>query len=266
MGHRSGLLRHSGVVCRYCETGGRERSWRACWSTSVDLEVGGTSADRSGHQQAVGSAGPAKIKGVPDLGLDGDVISLAERRRQRATIVAVAGFAAAAAFALLWMRDRSTVTEIEDRLSLEVKHRQDDAAALRQEFVGELADKDRALSALEARYGTLRTANLKLATVSNKAGATAKIFIDPEKNRWLVLAFELPPAADDKDYQLWFVPTDGSAPISAGLLEVGPDGVLGASPTLPPDLGTIKAAISLEPKGGSKQPTMEQIQMIGDLI
>jgi hypothetical protein len=195
-----------------------------------------------------------------------EIISLTERRRQRATIIAVIGFSAAAAFSVLWMRERSSVTEIKDQLALEVRDRQNDAAALRQEFVAELADKNRAISALEARYGTLKTSNLKLATVRNEAGATAKIFIDPEKKQWLVLAFELPPAAADKDYQLWFVPTDGSAPISAGLLEVGPDGVLGASPAVPPEIGTIKAAISLEPKGGSKQPTMDQIQMIGDLI
>jgi len=209
---------------------------------------------------------PARIKGVPDRGPGGEIISLAERRRQRATIVAVVGFAAAAAFGVLWVRDRAAVTDIKDRLAIEIKQRQGDAALLRQEFVLELADKDRAISALQARYGTLLTANLRLATVRNDAGVTAKIFIEPEKKRWLVLAFELPPAGADKDYQLWFVPTDGSPPISAGLLDVGPDCILGASPTVPPGLGTIKAAISLEPKGGSKQPTMDQIQIIGDLI
>ena len=81
----------------------------------------------------------------------------------------------------------------------------------------------------------------------------------------LWFAFELP-AVPDRDYQLWFVPQDGRPPVSAGILERDADGTLSAAPELPPNLGPVKAAISLEPVGGSPSPTLDQIKMIGDLI
>jgi len=98
--------------------------------------------------------------------------------------------------------------------------------------------------------------------VRGQAGGTVKVFVDPQQRRWLVLAFELPPVPD-KDYQLWFVP-DGGAPISAGLLEPGPDGVLGATPVVPPGVGRVRPAVSLEPRGGSAAPT--DVKLVGEPI
>jgi anti-sigma-K factor RskA len=120
----------------------------------------------------------------------------------------------------------------------------------------------RDIAAYDTRLTTITSPHLQLATVRGAAGGTAKVFIDPDHRRWLVLAFELPPVPD-KDYQLWFVP-EGGAPVSAGLLTPGPDGVLGATPAVPTTLGRVRPAISLEPRGGSSTPT--EVKLVGDLI
>lgn len=176
-------------------------------------------------------------------------------RRRAAMAVTLA---AAAALALLWWRERDR------RLALE-----DDLAAARTELqgvAGERATLRRELAALRARYDVLRSPGLRLATVANDRGATMKIFVDQAQRRWLVLAFELPPLPADRDYQLWFLPEDGGAPVSGGLLELGPDGTLSAAPAIPPGLQPGKAAVSIEPRGGSASPTLDQIQLIGELI
>jgi hypothetical protein len=154
---------------------------------------------------------------------------------------------AAAALAVLWLGARSDA----------ITARTSSAIAL----AGARDQCRRDVAAYDTRLATITSPRLELATVRGAAG-TAKVFIDPDHRRWLVLAFELPPIPD-KDYQLWFVP-DGGAPISAGLLTPGPDGVLGATPAIPTGLGKVRPAISLEPRGGSATPT--DVKLIGDLL
>jgi anti-sigma-K factor RskA len=82
----------------------------------------------------------------------------------------------------------------------------------------------------------------------------ANVFWDIRANQWVVSG-ELPPAPDGKVYQLWFVTSD--AKISAGLLKPKPDGHIFAELPIPKDLNNLAAAaITLEPEGGSAQPTM----------
>ena len=82
----------------------------------------------------------------------------------------------------------------------------------------------------------------------------ANVFWDIRANQWVVSG-ELPPAPDGKVYQLWFVTSD--AKISAGLLKPKPDGHIFAELPIPKDLNNLAAAaITLEPEGGSSQPTM----------
>lgn len=155
---------------------------------------------------------------------------------------------AAAALAILWLGARSDATTARTSAAIALAGARD---ACRRD-----------LAAYDTRLATITSPRLQLATVRGAAGGTAKVFIDPDQRRWLVLAFELPPVPD-KDYQLWFVP-DGGAPISAGLLAPGPDGVLGATPAIPSGLGKVRPAISLEPRGGSRTPT--EVKLVGDPI
>jgi anti-sigma-K factor RskA len=83
--------------------------------------------------------------------------------------------------------------------------------------------------------------------------SSATVYWDVQGNRWVVTAI-LPPAPEGKVYQLWFVTSQ--AKISAGLIH--PDGSGHAFATLqfPLDIGPLAAAaITLEPEGGSQQPT-----------
>jgi anti-sigma-K factor RskA len=84
--------------------------------------------------------------------------------------------------------------------------------------------------------------------------SSAKVYWDVQGNRWVVTA-DLPPAPDGKVYQVWFVtPT---AKISAGLISPNKTGHGFTVVRFPSNVAPLAAAaITLEPEGGSKQPTM----------
>lgn len=208
------------------------------------------------------------IPRVKDEGAD--IISLAARRRQRA----VAGFAAvalaaAAAFLFLWLRERGTS---ESELAAAARDAEQAIESVRtkaQRTIDDLADELRksrdATKTLEARFQPLVASSLRLATLRGETGGFAHVLAGADGRRWLVIGAELPPIPDDKDYQLWFVP-EGGKPVSAGLLRAGPDGLRAATPTVPDELAgkTVRPALSLEPFGGSPQPT--EVKMIGEPI
>lgn len=63
---------------------------------------------------------------------------------------------------------------------------------------------------------------------------------------------------EDEDYQLWFTRDDGSV-YSAGVLPVDAQGVVAPVPASPRGAGTEGVAVTVEPLGGSEQPTSEPI-------
>jgi anti-sigma-K factor RskA len=67
-----------------------------------------------------------------------------------------------------------------------------------------------------------------------------------------VVVSGLDPAPAGQTYQAWFI-ADG-APVSAGLASVGPDGLMVISNDQPAP-GTSAVALTVEPAGGSDQPT-----------
>ena len=83
---------------------------------------------------------------------------------------------------------------------------------------------------------------------------SAKVYWDVRGNRWVVTA-DLPPAPEGKVYQVWFVtPT---ANISAGLISPNKTGHGFTVVQFPSNAAPLAAAaITLEPEGGSQQPTM----------
>lgn len=104
-------------------------------------------------------------------------------------------------------------------------------------------------------------AQMKIAALVSLAGDSAQALAvavwDPENQRGVLSVEKLPAAMQDRDYQLWVIPTGaGSAPVSAGIFQVDP--VTGAGRTLfkagKPIEAVAKFAISLEPKGGSPAP------------
>lgn len=187
----------------------------------------------AGSEGSAGGAGPA--------GTGGKVVPMrARRRRSWATGAAVAlPLAAAATFALLWWNARGA----------------------REELSRSLARAESRLAGTRARLQTLETPELRLATMKSQQGGTLKVLVAPGSRRVLVLAFDLPPQPG-RDYQLWFLPGEGK-PIPAGLLRPGPDGLITTEAVVPP--GVKGAAVTLEPRGGSPQPTTAPL-MHGDLL
>jgi anti-sigma-K factor RskA len=82
----------------------------------------------------------------------------------------------------------------------------------------------------------------------------ANVYWDKQANRWLVAA-DMAPAPVGKIYQLWFLTK--APPKSAGLIKTDEAGHGFIEVDVPADIGKIDAAaITLEPEGGSAQPTM----------
>jgi anti-sigma-K factor RskA len=80
------------------------------------------------------------------------------------------------------------------------------------------------------------------------------LYLDAPNNRWFVSA-NLEPLPEGKVYQLWFVTSTEKR--SAGLISTDENGHGFTTVTVPPDIGKIDAAaITLEPAGGSSEPTM----------
>ncbi len=85
------------------------------------------------------------------------------------------------------------------------------------------------------------------------AHAALAIFWDRQKSRCVVIG-QLPPAPAGKDYQLWFLTPRSK--ISMGLIEPDASGHAFKGIDIPPVLTEIDAAaITIEPQGGSEQPT-----------
>jgi anti-sigma-K factor RskA len=84
--------------------------------------------------------------------------------------------------------------------------------------------------------------------------SSANVYWDMQNRRWVVTA-ELPPAPAGKVYQLWFV--KGDTKVSAGLIPSDAKGHGFTVVNVPADIEIEAAAITLEPQGGSQQPTGE---------
>ncbi|MFD4993092.1 anti-sigma factor domain-containing protein [Cellulosimicrobium cellulans] len=67
-------------------------------------------------------------------------------------------------------------------------------------------------------------------------------------------ASDLPDAGDDRDYQLWVVEADGAV-VSAGVLDVRD----GTTSRLVQDEPGVGMAMTVEPAGGSEQPTADPV-------
>ncbi|HKP86606.1 MAG TPA: anti-sigma factor [Blastocatellia bacterium] len=98
--------------------------------------------------------------------------------------------------------------------------------------------------------------NIRIAMAGLEAApsSSAKVYWDVRGRRWVVTA-DLPPAPAGKVYQLWFVTPD--AKVSAGLIQPDDRGHAFSVVDVPPAIEKVDAAaITLEPQGGSAQPTM----------
>jgi anti-sigma-K factor RskA len=85
--------------------------------------------------------------------------------------------------------------------------------------------------------------------------ANAKVVWDIKTQQWAIYIFDLPAPPSDKDYQLWYVTKN--AKISAAVFRTDEQGRTVLKLTLPQEalVGLAATAVTLEPRGGSLQPT-----------
>lgn len=109
------------------------------------------------------------------------------------------------------------------------------------------------IDALDAALSSPGASVIYLAARRPDSLTAAAIFWDTRKNAWIVFG-HLAPAPAGKEYQLWFVTPNGRK--SAGLVPIDASGHGFAVIDLPPDMPRLNAVeITLEPMGGSEQPT-----------
>lgn len=95
---------------------------------------------------------------------------------------------------------------------------------------------------------------IEMAGFDGAPDSSGKIYWDTKAAQWAVVA-QLPPAPAGKVYQLWFVTADEK--VSAGLIKPDASGHAFTVVNVPTELANLAAAaITLEPEGGSAQPTM----------
>ena len=107
------------------------------------------------------------------------------------------------------------------------------------------------LSAAAAAAGQPDAAIAPLTGTDTAAGASGYAVFPAEGSGYIVLT-GLPAAGEGQAWQAWTIA--GESPASAGLMDVGDDGVavLDGVVALP---GTTVVALTVEPAGGSQQPT-----------
>jgi anti-sigma-K factor RskA len=90
--------------------------------------------------------------------------------------------------------------------------------------------------------------------LQGSAGAVAKVI--PTSNGTIFVASGLREAPADHTYQLWLIKSDGT-PVSAGTFAM--DGGMAVLESHLPLDGFDKAAVTVEPSGGSKKPTTQPV-------
>lgn len=115
--------------------------------------------------------------------------------------------------------------------------------------------REKELAQINAVLESPQKSTIKLGGQEVAPSASANVYWDVADKRWVVSA-DLPPAPAGKSYQLWIITPDGQK-VSVGLIEQDDKGhgftVFDISSNVN---DVVAAAITLEPKGGSPQPTM----------
>jgi hypothetical protein len=92
-----------------------------------------------------------------------------------------------------------------------------------------------------------------MAGLAPAPAASGAILWDVQQNKCLVFGY-IPPASSGKAYQLWYLtPT---AKIPSGMLQPDSTGRIYGWFPIPEDISSLTMVITLEPKGGSKTPTL----------
>jgi anti-sigma-K factor RskA len=150
----------------------------------------------------------------------------------------------AAAIAILWAFV----------LNAQVAQLQDEVSALTDRVAAQSQSLDDLIRNLpQTDQSDVITVSLK--STGEQPRALGQLIANPKEQSAVLVISGLPPLEAGKTYQVWLI---GNAPVSAGLLTVDENGQSVLIVTSTEAIGSFKSlGISIEPEGGSEQPTGE---------
>lgn len=184
-----------------------------------------------------------------DVSPPGGAVPWASRLALAASLLAMV----LAALAMFWLRSDNATERI---AALEQRN-----SALEQELATVRQGLDRADAAIARVSSDLLTMSypqsspVVLAGLEAAPEAAGAAFYKPSAQQALFHAYGLPRAEPGTTYQLWYIP-DGGSPVSAGVFEVDRNGEATVQVEQVPAATEIALwAVTVEPAGGSPQPT-----------
>jgi len=127
--------------------------------------------------------------------------------------------------------------------------------------VKQVNQKYRLTAAELASITNIHTQKVNLKGVSKSPASSVVVYWNPKTKDVFVKVADLPTPPANREYQLWAL--ENGKPVDAGMLRTQPDA------TAVQRMKTINQAqafaITLEPKGGSKNPTMAEMYVMGQI-
>jgi len=177
-----------------------------------------------------------------------------DRRAFPAWLAIAASLAAAAGLGMYALRVRSELNDMRRTLS-EYSSRVD---SLRDQLAAARLDAARLVNTISV-MGAPDVIKVSLTGKDEAAAATGRAYLSV--SRGLIFETEkLPALPAGKIYQLWVIPA-GQAPVSAGVFNVNPAGVVSLALRIPPTVGDAQVvAVTVENgPNGNAQPTSQPI-------
>ena len=122
--------------------------------------------------------------------------------------------------------------------------------------------RDKLASAV-ASLAAANTQTISLTGAKMSPSAAAKVFMDSDKHRAVVVFANLPDCPNDKSYQLWIIRGDQPKPQSAGVFDVEKGNATITIENLPVMTEIKGLAVTMEPRGGVEQPTNANYSVVG---
>lgn len=142
-----------------------------------------------------------------------------------------------------------------------------DVASLRQSIAtseATLAERQRELDSREATLNSILEPGVKLyqLTASGDPEPGVQLFWDQQRNTAIINTYRLKPVPSGREYQLWFIKDGKPVPSVTFKPDAGGRARIEKIPV--PAGGLSAAAVTVEPSGGSQQPTTKPI-LVGAL-
>jgi anti-sigma-K factor RskA len=139
-----------------------------------------------------------------------------------------------------------------------------------QAEIARLNDENQVLQAQKEKLATAvaslaapATQTIALTGQQMSPAASARVFMDPEKHRAVVVFANLPACPNDKSYQLWIIRGDQPKPQSAGVFDVEKGSATITIDNLPVATEMKALAVTMENRGGVEQPSNTNFYVMG---